>query len=169
MIKIRLAALALLLVGAGIGWFVYSSQAENARFPFRYGLDLAGGSHLVYSADTGSVVEGDIPAAMNALRDVIERKVNIFGVSEPLVQVERGGVTGQGEHRLIVELPGITNLSDAVKAIGETPTLEFRLQNVVATSSVSTSTAQTVEYVATGLTGQFVERAQLQFGSQQGQ
>jgi len=168
MLKVRLAALALLIAGAGIGWFVYSSQAEGARFPFRYGLDLAGGTHLVYSADTGSVVEGDIGAAMNALRDVIERRVNIFGVSEPLVQVERGGVAGGGEHRLIVELPGITNLSDAVEAIGETPTLEFRLQSTVATSTNSTSSPQLLDYLATGLTGQFVERAQLQFGSQQG-
>ncbi|HEY4473921.1 MAG TPA: protein translocase subunit SecD [Candidatus Paceibacterota bacterium] len=176
MLKIRLAALALLIVGAGIGWFVYSSEQVSVpadlsaeasaqagvRFPFRYGLDLAGGTHLVYSADTGSVVEGDIDAAMNALRDVIERRVNIFGVSEPLVQVERGGVAGGGEHRLIVELPGITNLSDAVQAIGETPVLEFRLL----TQDVGTTTST---YVATGLTGQFVERAQLQFGSQQGQ
>src|SRR3989344_5830387 len=182
MLKIRLAALALLIVGAGIGWFVYSSEQVSVpadlsaeasaqagvRFPFRYGLDLAGGTHLVYSADTGSVVEGDIDAAMNALRDVIERRVNIFGVSEPLVQVERGGVAGGGEHRLIVELPGITNLSDAVEAIGETPTLEFRLQSTVATSTNSTSSPQRLDYLARGLTGQFVERAQLQFGSQQG-
>ena len=96
MLKIRLAALALLIVGAGIGWFVYSSEQVSVpadlsaeasaqagvRFPFRYGLDLAGGTHLVYSADTGSVVEGDIDAAMNGnicrcatyagIRDVIK-------------------------------------------------------------------------------------------------
>ena len=50
--RIRVIALALLLIGAAFGWFVYSSQHVGARFPFRLGLDLAGGSHLVYQADT---------------------------------------------------------------------------------------------------------------------
>ncbi len=161
MLFTRLSAVALLFVGAGIGWFVYGSQNEEASFPFRYGLDLAGGTHLLYSADTSSVVAGDIDAAMASLRDVIERRVNIFGVSEPLVQVERGGVTGGGEHRLIVELPGITDLSAAVDAIGETPLLEFRLRMDVEGTS-------TPQYVATGLTGQYLSRASLEFAQNQG-
>jgi len=159
MLKVRLTALILLILGAGIGWFVYSSNTDTARFPFRYGLDLAGGTHLVYQADITKVVSGDIDSAMGALRDVIERRVNIFGVSEPLVQIERSGIVGGGEHRLIVELPGVTDLNEAVKAIGETPLLEFRLAEQDGTSTT------TVAYVATGLTGQFVERAQLDFAT----
>ena len=155
MLRVRIAALLLLIAGASVGYFVYATEVPNAKFPFRYGLDLAGGTHLLYKADTENVVSGDVDSAMETLRDVIERRVNIFGVSEPLVQIERGGVTGTGEHRLIVELPGVTNLSDAVKAIGETPTLDFRLRKTEGTSTVS--------YVATGLTGQFLEQAQLEF------
>lgn len=165
MLKVRLGALVLLLLGAGIGWFVYSSEASiaspepvaKAGFPFRYGLDLAGGTHLVYQADISKVVSGDIDDAMDALRDVIERRVNIFGVSEPLVQVERSGIVGGGEYRLIVELPGVTDLNEAVKAIGQTPLLDFRLAVLDADGNTA--------YEPTGLTGQFVERAQLDFAS----
>jgi protein-export SecD/SecF family membrane protein len=156
--KVRVAAVILLLAGAGIGWFVVgSSENANSKFPFRYGLDLAGGSHLLYRADTSKVVSGDVNSAMQSLRDVVERRVNVFGVSEPLVQVERGGVVGQGEQRLIVELPGVTDLAQAVKAIGQTPTLDFRLEK---TSSTGTTT-----YEATGLTGQYLDHAALEFSS----
>ncbi|MBI3573716.1 protein translocase subunit SecD [Candidatus Kaiserbacteria bacterium] len=157
MLKVRLAALALLLIGAGIGWFVIHTQVPGSSFAFRYGLDLEGGSHLVYQADVSKVDPSEVSAAMQSLRDVIERRVNIFGVSEPVVQTERGGITGTGDERLIVELPGITNLSDAVAAIGSTPVLEFRLQQNAATG--------TVAYVATGLTGAYLSHASLEFSS----
>jgi protein-export membrane protein SecD len=159
MLRTRLIALVLLLVGVGIGWFVYTSEHPGAKFPFHYGLDLAGGTHLTYSADISKVAPADVDGAMTALRDVIERRVNIFGVSEPIVQIERGGVTGGGDHRLIVELPGITNLNDAVKAIGQTPLLDFRLQEPTSAGATTTT------FVATGLSGQYLSKAQLQFGN----
>lgn len=155
--KVRVAAVILLLAGAGIGWFVVgSSENIHSKFPFRYGLDLAGGSHLLYRADTSKVVSGDVNSAMQSLRDVVERRVNVFGVSEPVVQVERGGVVGQGEQRLIVELPGVTDLAQAVKAIGQTPTLDFRLEK---------KNASTTTYEATGLTGQYLDHAALEFST----
>ena len=120
--KIRVAAFAILLAGIGVGYFVQASEAPGARFPFRLGLDLSSGSHLVYRADVSLVAEGEVDDAMNALRDVIERRVNLFGVSEPLVQVEHAGLfSGSREERLIVELPGITDVEEAKRAIGETP------------------------------------------------
>ncbi len=158
--KVRIVAVVLLLIGAGIGWFVMSSEHAPSKFPFRYGLDLAGGSHLLYRADTSKVVSGDVDSAMQSLRDVVERRVNIFGVSEPVVQVERGGVVGGGEQRLIVELPGVTDLSEAVKAIGQTPTLDFRLETKNATG--------TTAYTETGLTGQYLDHATLDFSSGRG-
>ncbi|MBV9349220.1 MAG: protein translocase subunit SecD [Patescibacteria group bacterium] len=156
MLGTRIAALVLLGVGAAIGWFVVHSEQAHSKYAFRYGLDLAGGTHLVYKADVSRLDPGDVSASMQSLRDVIERRVNIFGVSEPVVQIERGGITGQGEERLIVELPGITNLSDAVKAIGSTPVLDFRLAQTVGT---------TTTYVPTGLTGAYLTHASLDFSS----
>lgn len=84
--------------------------------PFVLGLDLQGGVSLVYQADLSQTT--DKATVMSGLRDVIERRVNIFGVSEPVVQI-------QGQDRLSVELPGITNVQQAIQMIGQTPYLEF--------------------------------------------
>ena len=97
--KKRLLALLVLVLGVGIAYFVYSSEMHARaktdgpvfveKFPFKLGLDLSGGSHLVYRADVQAVEEGAVADAMSSLRDVIERRINIFGVSEPVVQVEK--------------------------------------------------------------------------------
>ncbi len=84
--------------------------------PYILGLDLQGGVSLVYQADLSTVT--DKSAAMSGLRDVIERRVNMFGVSEPVVQI-------QGTDRLTVELPGVTDVQQAIQMIGQTPYLEF--------------------------------------------
>ena len=84
--------------------------------PYVLGLDLQGGVNLIYQADLSTVQ--DKSGAMAGLRDVIERRVNLFGVSEPIVQI-------QGQDRLLVELPGVKDVQQAIKMIGETPYLEF--------------------------------------------
>ena len=95
------------------------------KFNFKLGLDLQGGTHLVYQADT-SKLEGDLKeSAVEGVRDVIERRVNAFGVAEPLVQTN----VSDGEYRIIVELAGIKDTSQAIAMIGETPILEFKEQN----------------------------------------
>ena len=72
MLKVRIAALLLLIAGGLIGWFVYSSEGVDARFPFHFGLDLSGGTHLVYSADTSQIPAEDVSPSMEALRAVVE-------------------------------------------------------------------------------------------------
>mgnify|MGYP002152237653 CR=1 FL=1 len=90
--------------------------------PFKLGLDLQGGLHLVYEADLETIPKYDRDSAMQGLRDVIERRVNFFGVAEPIIQLQ-----GEEEsRRLIVELAGIQNPSQAIALIGQTPYLEFR-------------------------------------------
>ncbi len=86
---------------------------------FHLGLDLRGGTHLVYQADLSQVEDKDKNSAMEGVRDVIERRVNTFGVSEPVVQIAN-------KDRLIVELAGIKDVNKAIKMIGETPLLEFK-------------------------------------------
>ncbi len=94
------------------------------ELPFHLGLDLQGGSHLVYRADMSAIDAADRQSALEGVRDVIERRVNVFGVSEPLVQT-----TGSGnDYRIIVELAGIKDVNEAIKMIGETPLLEFKEQ-----------------------------------------
>ena len=99
----------------------------NLKFldvPFKLGLDLQGGTHLVYEADLSTVAKEDYDSSMQGLRDVIERRVNFFGVSEPIVQVEETA----GHQRLIVELAGVVDPAQAIKMIGQTPYLEFKEQ-----------------------------------------
>ncbi len=91
-------------------------------FDLRLGLDLQGGASLVYEANTDALAEADQAAALDSARDVIEQRVNAFGVSEPVVQTSRVGDTW----RIIVELAGIKDISQAIKLIGDTPILEFQ-------------------------------------------
>ena len=138
-----------------------------------FGLDLSGGSHLIYRADVSEVAVEEVKESMDALRDVIERRVNLFGVAEPIVQVERGGrFAGIIEERLIIELPGITDVGEAIALIGKTPLLEFKLldDSVIQLTDeenlISNGVTDDV-FIATGLTGRFLKRAQLEFGSTQ--
>lgn len=128
--KTRISAIILLLVGVLIGSFVYYSQSSDFYFykPFKFGLDLSGGSRLTYVADVSKLDPANVSDAMSSLREVIERRVNVFGVSEPIVQVERSAISGMDQNRLIIELPGVTDVDEAVKMISETPNLEFRAE-----------------------------------------
>lgn len=163
-------ALVLLLAGAFLGFFVYSSEVNTqsvvSGFPFKLGLDLSGGSHLVYRADVSEIGAGDVGSSMEALRDVIETRVNLFGVSEPLVEVEGGSFSGKEEHKLIVELPGISDVGKAIELIGKTPVLEFKLLNEEVAKAASKSNSSTTPadlFTSTGLTGRLLERSQLEF------
>ncbi len=91
--------------------------------PFRLGLDLQGGVHLVYEAVMSEVPEADRADSLNGVRDVIERRVNAFGVGEPSVQTNIAG----DNYRIIVDLPGVTDVAAAIAEIGETPVLTFRI------------------------------------------
>ncbi len=87
-----------------------------------YGLDLDGGTHLVYEADVSKLTKEEASSALEGVRDVIEHRVNGLGVSEPIVQTNKSG----DHFRLIVELAGIKDVNQAIKSIGETPLLEFK-------------------------------------------
>jgi len=194
--KTRIGALLLLIIGAGIGYFIYASepklhegktvsfQSTAEKFPFKLGLDLSGGVQLVYQADVSSVKPGEVKNAMDALRDVIERRINTFGVSEPIVQIEeKGGITGPVEERLLVELPGVTDVKRAVEMIGQTPKLEFMTERSKAEIEAYNKAIEKFQadqkadkplnsipaellagpYQPTELNGRFLERAVLEF------
>ena len=123
MLRTRIYAVFLVLFAIAVGFYVTKGK------PFTLGLDLNGGTHLVYKADVSKLPANDVNPSMQSLRDVIEKRVNIYGVSEALVQVEQGGVLGskEAENKLVVELPGVTDIDQAIDMIGKIPKLEFRL------------------------------------------
>jgi len=150
-VTILIAIIVLTVVGA---LFIYPNGVEkisNFR-PWKLGLDLVGGSHLVYEVDMAQVNSRDRESVMDGLRDVIERRVNLFGVSEPQVFTAREG----DSYRLIVELAGIQNTADAIREIGETPFLDFREVGISEENGTSTAV-----YLATELNGRYVKGAQL--------
>ncbi|HYC79467.1 MAG TPA: protein translocase subunit SecD, partial [Candidatus Binatia bacterium] len=131
------------------------------QYDLKLGLDLQGGTHLVYEADMKDV-PGDAQAdAMSSARDVIERRVNAFGVSEPLVQVS-------GNNRLIVELAGVKDINEAINLIGQTPFLEFREENPNPPELTPDSEGNVVVdpnaiFLPTQLSGKQLERAVLEY------
>lgn len=185
-------AFVLLVAIAGIGWFVYGNATDpEASRPFKLGLDLAGGSQLIYEADTSAADPLEVPDLMAVLREVIENRVNSLGTEENAVYLEQSSfVSDEVTQRLIVELPGVTDVSDAVAEIGRTPLLEFKLfdtaaaeagqqalQNLQSTSSEAELTEDELTtvlsdlpdpYVDTGLTGRYLESAALEFAGGQG-
>jgi len=181
MLNKRILALIILILGAGIAFFVFKSEPKlNSNFenqssffkhsPFRLGLDLSGGSHLIYKADVSAVESGEISNSMNSLRDVIERRVNLFGVSEPVVQIQEGGLVSGGEEKLIVDLPGITDVEKATDMIGQTPLLEFKIEaskDEPKSLKVDENGEATVDlsqqFVGTELTGRYLKKATLEF------
>lgn len=162
----RVFAIITFLIGVALGWYVFNAHESGSR-PFKLGLDLSGGTQLVYRANLNAIQTGDAAESMAALRDTIERRVNLFGVGEPIVQTERAGqLAGSTEERLIVELPGITDTQKAIDLIGETPVLEFRMLRVgVTVPEVLTAENINAAFEPAILTGKELASAQLQFQS----
>jgi protein-export membrane protein SecD len=192
----RIIAFILLLAGAGLGYSIYAGETASfgpLKKPFKYGLDIKGGTQLVYEAHTEEVASGDVAEVMEGLRNVIELRVNAFGVSEPIVQTEVANtLSGSASQRLIIELPGVTDIAQAVELIGQTPLLEFKTERpegeektrilearakaeeVLKDTSKSDEEKSALlgseplllmdpEYVSTELTGKYLDRATLTF------
>lgn len=102
------------------------------KFDLVLGLDLAGGSHLLFEADISKLPRERIKPAIQSLKEVIERRINFFGVSEANVQTS----TFEGKERMIVELPGVKDTKEAIDLIGKTAQLVFaRLETPEASDS----------------------------------
>ncbi|MDD5606505.1 MAG: protein translocase subunit SecD [Candidatus Pacebacteria bacterium] len=162
----------------------FINQKLNTSFPFlkdinfKLGLDLQGGVHLVYQADLKDIALEDQANAMQGLRDIIARRVDLFGIQEPVVQTQEL----DNRHRLIVELAGIKEPAEAIKMIGETPFLEFKKQRPEQETELiiekikelqEAENIQEVEnwelgfedpyFISTTLTGQYLKEARINF------
>jgi preprotein translocase subunit SecD len=137
----------------------------------KLGLDLKGGTRLEYKADIDKTSGQDPTEALAGVRDVIERRVNAFGVSEPIIQTS----VVQGEYRVIVELAGVQDPEAAKAQIGQTPTLDFRREPTAdelkaLTAQNSTTALDTSNlFVPTGLSGKNLKKATVEFDQTTGQ
>ncbi len=171
-----------IIIAVLLGVFVWQNTQKGALHPFRLGLDLSGGSRLVYKADVTKLPANDINESMASIRDIIDRRVNSFGVSEPIIATETSSFGEEAnKYRLSVELPGITDVNQAIETIGKTPILEFKTEDPKFDKVKYNALIETFKksdnkdmktlsalmsmspYVGTDLTGKYLKRAQVQF------
>ena len=126
---------------------------ESFSRDWRLGLDLVGGSLLNYDIDLSQVAATERDSVVEGLRDVIERRVNLFGVSEPQIYTANAGE----QRHLSVELAGIKDINQAIQMIGETPLLDFReVEELPKTEDKEAS----YNFIPTNLTGRYIKSAQ---------
>ncbi|MBI2018012.1 protein translocase subunit SecD [Candidatus Daviesbacteria bacterium] len=128
------------------------------NFPLKLGLDLQGGMQLILETQMENVLQENRDVALESAKEVIERRVNLFGVSEALVQTSKVGQS----RRILVELPGLKDASSAALLVGKTAQLTFK--EIPATTS-----AEATQSALTNLTGADLKKAQVTFGGGQSQ
>ena len=134
-------------------------------FPLKLGLDLQGGTQLVLETQMDKIPEPDRDQALASATEVIERRVNLFGVSESIVQSSKVG----SKRRILVDLPGIKDASAAADLVGKTAQLEFK-ELIASPSAVSQAASDSAtpfdfsnNFQSTGLTGADLKKAQVTY------
>lgn len=124
------------------------------------GLDLQGGTHLVFSVDMKNIDEASREEALVSAQQNIEKRVNLYGVSEAIVQTAKTNT----DYRLIVELPGVKDVNQAIDLIGQTAQLEFWEQN----PDEKAASESGEFFLKTDLTGKDLKRSLVTFDQQTG-
>ena len=114
---------------------------------FRQGLDLKGGVGITFKADVSDLPTGEQDKAIESVRTVIERRINLFGVSEPLIQTAKVN----NDSRIIVDLPGVTDVNEAINLIGATAKLTFWEQTATESAEIATSSAYPINAPIIGI------------------
>ena len=125
------------------------------------GLDLQGGAHLVFELDTSGLQTKDVSTATQSVVNVIDRRINALGVAEPIIQEAKVS----GKEAVIVELPGVTDVNEAINLIGKTAQLKFKEENPEATEATKIQDS----WKDTELTGAHLRRADVQFDKSTGE
>lgn len=138
---------------------------------FREGLDIKGGTSITFQANMSGIPQSEQASALNSVQTVIQRRVDFFGVSNSVVQT----ATVNNSYRIIVELPGVTDLATARRVIGTTAKLTFWQEAATTSAKIASSSAYpsgllTVlsNPVETSLTGADISQASVAFSSNTG-
>lgn len=134
----------------------------NRDLNIKEGLDLSGGTHLVLQADMKDLSVDKREDALNSATEIISRRVNLYGVSEPIIQSAKTG----GDYRIIVELPGVKNIDQAISLIGQTAQLDFREFKEASATGFNFPTLENTK--TTGVTGKDLQRSLAEFDPQTG-
>jgi len=127
---------------------------------FKKGLDLAGGISMTLKADMSKISLNQRNSALDSAKTVIERRINPGGASETSIKTSMT----KGEYRLIVDLPGFSDLKQAEGLVGTTAELNF-LEQETSLGETATSAAA---FKATGLTGKDLKETSVVFDPNSG-
>lgn len=154
------------------GQSILNNMGINRNISFRKGLDLEGGTSITLRADMKDIANSNRDSALESAKDVIEKRVNFFGVSEAIVQTARVG----SDYRVIVEIPGVTDVNQAVGLIGQTAKLTFWESGATESAKIASSTALPLGldlYLKnpkkTNLSGEDLRQSQVTFDRNTGQ
>ncbi|MDH5533633.1 MAG: protein translocase subunit SecD [Candidatus Pacebacteria bacterium] len=145
--------------------FNFFGKQINPKWQLKKGLDIQGGMQVVLQADMSEIDELDRVLAIESAQEIILRRVDLFGINEPVVQTSING----DEYRIIVELAGVSDSAQALELVGQTAQLDFRLQNQEkANDPEATQSALFFfgSFEETGLTGKQLKRSSVQFDPQ---
>jgi preprotein translocase subunit SecD len=115
----------LALLGFALWSIVPLDKDVFGREGLRLGLDLAGGSYMVYQANVSDIEPGTEDEIMDGVKDVIERRINALGITESTVQIQKQ----EGEYNIVIQIPGIADIEKAKEMVGLFTVLEFREQD----------------------------------------
>jgi protein-export membrane protein SecD len=128
------------------------------------GLDLVGGSQLTYNADISKIKTNEIDGAMESLRETLNRRLNAFGTSEVSIIIEKSSIFSENseeKRRLIIQIPGVSDVEEAKRLIGKIPLLEFKIDLPQKKQSDDPQEVVKFSYEDTGLTGKHLKDANL--------
>ncbi|OGE33982.1 protein-export membrane protein SecD [Candidatus Daviesbacteria bacterium RIFCSPHIGHO2_02_FULL_36_13] len=149
-------------------WFIFLliiiSIFIDIKFLLKLGLDLQGGTELILQTQMDQINPENRDEALDSAREVIEKRVNLYGVSEAVVQSSKI----RDERRILVELRGLKDASAAAQLVGKTAQLEFRELPAIFSQEQLEATKSGIPLIAyaqsTGLTGADLKKAAVTFG-----
>lgn len=149
--------------------FYFFGKHIYKDYQLKKGLDIQGGMQVVLEAEMSEIADEDKETALEASREIISKRVDLYGISEPSIQTSRV----ENQYRLIVELPGVNDPQEALELVGRTAQLEFKLQRELTEAEMIEATQSAAVWLnafeSTGLTGKQLKRAQMQFDPQTSQ
>lgn len=145
--------------------FNFGKFTLNKNVELKYGLDLAGGSSLLFDIDTSKVPSTELSSALESLKSNIERRINLFGVSETSAQINKQ----QEKYRLQIDLPGVENINDAISLIGTTAQLSFKGEVTIPPEATASATIYDLFSKDTGINGSHLKQASVQINSNNSQ
>lgn len=146
--------------------FYFFGKHIYKDYQLRKGLDIQGGMQVVLEAEMNEIPDEDKLIALEAAREVIAKRVDLYGISESSIQTSKAN----DQNRLIVELPGVSDPAQALELVGKTALLEFKLQRELTEEEVIEATMSPQiwfdSFVETGLTGKQLKKSQAQLDPQ---